>query len=722
MARLALSCRTARGSARRRGVCDSPRRCLSSLLSLWLVASACGSQEAQGPTHAARDSAGVRIIETGGQSGTQLVAPVHVVDLVPPDEVLNATPWGVAAGVTTGRIYVADRLSRRVLMFDALGGFIGSLGRLGGGPGEFRNPSAIYLGTDDVLRVWDTGRGVISRWSSQGEHLGEDRPDLPYWGPGFAIDGKRLITVTNHQSEAGLGMIQRLEVLQDGRPHVLHRLQLPMQVMELPCMTGPGPTVLAPTLTWTSRGDTTFVHRYPDYRVDVFEDTTLVSSIRRAVPPISVTEEMASEAVEFGPTPYRALLRTCNVTPNQVVHAVGYEEQASPIMALAVHPDGGLWITRTEDGISPSSVDVFEPDGTYRFELNVTGAVVGFPSRSAFLTLRLDRATGEPRLSLYSLDPAAASRNQETPAPDEGRLVTETGSSRTEEDRSPPPQDENLELGDEFRDCPGCPLMVVIPPGRFVMGSPEGEAIEELAERWHHLFLDERPQVGVEIDYSLAFGKYEVTFAEWDQCREAGGCASDPDDEGFGRESRPVLNVGPLQAQEYVTWLSKKTGRVYRLPSEAEWEYAARAGSSSARYWGQEIGEGRAACDGCGGRWNGQSTAPIGSFEPNDFGLHDMLGNASEWVSDCYFRGNDAGPGDGQPVRGASPYWEDGSCTVFVFRGGAWRDQTWVVRAAGRTPFNTSGPWGFSGGPTMGLRVVRELNPRGPGGQAPASS
>lgn len=689
-----------------------------------LVGAACVGDDAGARTVTTRDSAGVRIVEITGAAGEEPLTPMHVTDLAPPDEVLSATPWGVATDPSNGRIYVADRLSDRVVTFDASGAFAGVLGRSGAGPGEFRSPSALYLGTDQVLRVWDTGRGVISRWSADGEFLGEDQPEGQYWGPGFVAEADRLVTVTNVQTEGEMGMNQRLEVYRDGGRATLHELHLPMQMIELPCMTRPGPTVLAPSLTWSSRGNRTFIQRYPDYRIDVFEDTTLVSSIRQSVPPIPVTEEMAAEAVEFGPTPYQALLRMCDVTPAQVVRAVGYEEQTSPILALAVGPEERLWVTRTRDGISPSSIDVLGPDGTFQFAVDVPAAVVGFPSSSTFLALRLDRETGQPLLSLYSLDGTTVARRDPAgggssgPAETAGRASVET----SEGDWTPPPPDWDLEPGDEFRDCAACPLMVVIPPGRYVMGSPDDEAHDEVAERWHHLLVDEHPQVEVEIDYPLAVGKFELTFDEWERCREAEGCTLAPDDEGNGEGDRPVINLGRGDAQEYLAWLSEETGAVYRLPSEAEWEYAARAGSTTARYWGDEIGEEQAACNGCGGRWNGRSSAPVGSFSANGFGLHDVLGNAEEWTSDCYYRGNDAGPNDGGPVLEASPYWEDGTCTVYVLRGGGWRSEPWKLRAAARDPYNTEGPWGLSGSASSGLRVFRELDISTQEGSEPPTS
>ena len=126
---------------------------------------------------------------------------------------------------------------------------------------------------------------------------------------------------------------------------------------------------------------------------------------------------------------------------------------------------------------------------------------------------------------------------------------------------------------------------------------------------------------------TTAVGKYEVTFAEWDTCVAGGGCSHKPKDLGWGRDRRPVIDVKWNNAQEYVKWLSRKTGKSYRLLFEAEWEYAARGGAKS-----EVFGKGNANCDGCGSRWDNKRTAPVGSFRANGFGLHDMLGNVMEWT------------------------------------------------------------------------------------------
>ena len=149
------------------------------------------------------------------------------------------------------------------------------------------------------------------------------------------------------------------------------------------------------------------------------------------------------------------------------------------------------------------------------------------------------------------------------------------------------------------------PQMVVLPTGRFRMGSPSGEAGRD---------DDEGPVRTVTIGKRIAMGRYEVTFAEYDRFADADSRRSRPDDEGWGRGRRPVINVSQEDAKAYATWLSAQTGKTYRLPSEAEWEYAARAGTRTRYSWGDEIGVNRANCDGCGSEWNDTQTVPVGRF------------------------------------------------------------------------------------------------------------
>lgn len=211
-----------------------------------------------------------------------------------------------------------------------------------------------------------------------------------------------------------------------------------------------------------------------------------------------------------------------------------------------------------------------------------------------------------------------------------------------------------MKVGTVFRDCPQCPELVVIPTGRFLMGTAKSEIDRDISEGPQH-------QVNVR---SFAMGRYEVTFADWDACTTAGGCTSIVRDQGWGRERRPVFNVSWSDAQQYARWLSSQTGAHYRLPSEAEWEYAARGGTTTRRYWGDAIGRGHANCFDCG--YEEKRTAPVGSFSPNPFGLYDMIGNVTEWTEDCWNENYDGAPTDGSA-------WILGDCTSRVARGGSWR-------------------------------------------------
>ena len=245
--------------------------------------------------------------------------------------------------------------------------------------------------------------------------------------------------------------------------------------------------------------------------------------------------------------------------------------------------------------------------------------------------------------------------------------------------------------GDTFRDCPECPELVVVPAGSFMMGSPDGE--EDRRD-------GEGPLHEVRIDYPLAVGVYTVTFDEWDACVSDGGCGRyRPGDNGWGRGARPVISVSWEDAQRYVKWLSWKTGKGYRLLSESEWEYVARAGTRTRYWWGDEIDRNRANCNECGSRWDNKRTAPVGSFSANAFGLYDVHGNVHEWVEDCW---NDSY--DGAPTDGSA--WESEDCSLRVLRGGSWSRYPRFLRSANRGGYTAGGRYGDAG-----FRVARTLTP-----------
>jgi formylglycine-generating enzyme required for sulfatase activity len=220
--------------------------------------------------------------------------------------------------------------------------------------------------------------------------------------------------------------------------------------------------------------------------------------------------------------------------------------------------------------------------------------------------------------------------------------------------------------GEGVRDCAACPDMVAIPGGLLAR---EGAA----------------PPVAVA---PFLLGRTEVTFDQWQACVAAGGCRGGQDDHGWGRGDRPVINVTFADAEAYVDWLRAATGRAYRLPDEDEWEWAARGGTTTAYWWGEEVGEGHANCRHCGSRWGGHESAPVGSFPANPYGLRDMAGNLWEWTATCW-----------ADDRAAPPAARD--CQRRVAKGGAWYYIPAQARPASRAPHRV-GLFSY----TVGLRVA----------------
>ena len=249
-----------------------------------------------------------------------------------------------------------------------------------------------------------------------------------------------------------------------------------------------------------------------------------------------------------------------------------------------------------------------------------------------------------------------------------------------------------LKPGRVFRDCAECPEMVVVPAGPFMMGSPPGDRDSSDIDR---------PQHRVTIAAPFAVGKYEITFDEWDACVAAGGCGGyRPSDRGWGRGRRPVIHVSWDDAKAYVDWLARESGEPYRLLSEAEWEYAARAGTTTRYSWGDEIGRNRANCAACRSRSYNKQTVRVGSFPANRFGLHDVHGNVWEWVEDCWHGNYRGAPSDG------SAWISGGDCGVHVMRGGGWTDIHPAYLLFAHRNGSTSGNRKHYG---LGFRVARTL-------------
>ena len=286
-----------------------------------------------------------------------------------------------------------------------------------------------------------------------------------------------------------------------------------------------------------------------------------------------------------------------------------------------------------------------------------------------------------------------------------------------------PAMDSNpTQLPSGFRDCVDCPEMIAVSPGTFLMGSPANEA-----DKWEGGRED--PRHSVTITRAFAMGRFEVTRAQFarfqsESGRIATGCAHWKDGRwvhdpargwrspGFSQaDDHPVVCVSWDDALAYTAWLTAKTGYAYRLPTEAEWEYAARAGVGGARYWGEHIDDGCAfanfsdatllreqGIDGLASCDDGHAfTSPVGSYRPNAFGLFDVLGNAWEWTADCWTLGY-----AGAPVDGSA--WLSGDCSVRVPRGASWNSHRNNVRLANRGNYMSG--IGFY---HIGFRVAREL-------------
>ncbi|RNC73353.1 MAG: formylglycine-generating enzyme family protein [Desulfuromonadales bacterium] len=247
-------------------------------------------------------------------------------------------------------------------------------------------------------------------------------------------------------------------------------------------------------------------------------------------------------------------------------------------------------------------------------------------------------------------------------------------------------------LRDRLKDGSPGPEMVVIPAGQFRMGAIFGGGDP-----------DEKPVHQVTIARPFAMGKFEVTFAEFDRFCDATKREKPKDGRrwfpfsNWGRESRPAMNVTWDDAVAYTQWLSAQTGQRYRLPSEAEWEFAARGGADTPYWWGGTAGENRANCKGCGSQWDNKKTAPVGLFPPNHFLLHDTAGNVWEWCHDTWHENYEGAPADGKA-------WVGGDDSRRVQRGGSFGSKPRYIRSSARGRGAPDGRYVY-----LGFRVLREL-------------
>lgn len=354
--------------------------------------------------------------------------------------------------------------------------------------------------------------------------------------------------------------------------------------------------------------------------------------------------------------------------------------------ALDLH-DGTLAIVNA--GQDPRGDKAAPPgeDDVFLTELLKQTAIPGITVEQAFASTRAAVATATAGRQVPSISSTLLTDfyfvpdGSEAGKSGQASTMRQVRSKVAAPEASPPATGEAPKPGETFKDCDICPEVVVVPPGEFAMGSTESDV--------------EKPPHRVVIERPFAIGRHEVTFAQWDACVAANACRPDIDDHGFGRGQRPVIDVNWDEAQGFLKWLSARTRQRYRLPSEAEWEYAARAGSRSAFPWGA-TGTAKANCDDCGPD-PARATVPVGSYRPNAFGLYDTSGNAAEWVEDCWNAGYKGAPADGSP-------WRTGQCQLRVLRGGAFANKAGATRSPARFRYDHDVRYY-----TNGFRIARDL-------------
>ncbi|TCR64304.1 SUMF1/EgtB/PvdO family nonheme iron enzyme [Bosea sp. BK604] len=364
-----------------------------------------------------------------------------------------------------------------------------------------------------------------------------------------------------------------------------------------------------------------------------------------------------------------ALIRTRDAVTRLTRRGQQVWVSAAPAAGLIVTPVNRPAAVASRTVISPAPPQSGSGDQADAFELSFWDTIRN-SENSAEYRAYLDAypngrfaALARAREQLYRQKPGAAA----APAPIQAPAATPAAAQAQAK---------------TLRDCSFCPELTLIPAGSFEMGSNE-------------MFEFEKPVHQVTIRAPFYLGTREVSFAEWDSCVDQGGCSQRPSDRNLGRGRRPVTDVSWEDANAYTAWLSAKTGKRYRLPTEAEWEYAARAGSNTTYPWGRNLDKEMANCLGCNAQQRRQ-TIESGQYPPNAFGLYDMAGNAAEWVADCWGESYRTTPRDGSAYTAPA-------CRERVLRGGSFNNDPRYLRSAARFKYEADVRFY-----TNGFRVLRE--------------
>jgi formylglycine-generating enzyme required for sulfatase activity len=298
------------------------------------------------------------------------------------------------------------------------------------------------------------------------------------------------------------------------------------------------------------------------------------------------------------------------------------------------------------------------------------------------------RTAGEKSAAVASAAPAAAPPPKPARAPAKPAASAKKSSAAKlaaaeDAEPSPPPPPGEAAAKGEVKDCASCPQLVSLSPGTFTMGSNSSDPSEKPAHR-------------ATLGHPFAIGKYEVTVEEWNACVEAGACQR-VGQYASPNPKAPIRDVSWDDAQQYLKWLGTSSGKTYRLPSEAEWEYAARGGTATRYWWGDQMATGKANCKDCGPPWQIEGPANVGSFAPNPYGLYDMNGSVWEWVADCWHNSYKEAPADGT-------VWDQPNCSMRVIRGGSWRESAPYMVSSTRFKYDASVRHSQNG-----FRVARDM-------------
>jgi formylglycine-generating enzyme required for sulfatase activity len=305
---------------------------------------------------------------------------------------------------------------------------------------------------------------------------------------------------------------------------------------------------------------------------------------------------------------------------------------------------------------------------------------------AALARARIEQLKAAPQQAARPADnkpPADQAQAKTAPKPQPGKSPPAPAAATGAQEATPPAAAGVAGAVATVKDCDACPLMVALYPVPFTMGSNGSDP-------------SERPAHKVALRTPFAIGKLEVTVGQWAQCVKASVCPSVPS-AANAAENLPMRDISWDEAQLYLKWLSTVSRKPYRLPTEAEWEYAARGGTTSRYWWGEQMKGGNASCKGCGEPWKADAPPPAGSFVANPFGLLDMNGSVWEWVQDCWHSSYKGAPSDGSA-------WADATCQSRVIRGGSWREDGSYMLSTTRFKYDASVRQSQNG-----FRVARSL-------------